>query len=49
MNKLGGYVAVSTGFGMVTGIATQDLSTGMIYGMVGGLMLVFILKKLSKR
>ena len=49
MNKLGGYVAVSVGFGMATGIASQNIPAGMFYGMVGGLMLVFTLKRFSKR
>jgi len=49
MSKLGGYMAVSAGFGMVTSIITQNMPHGIIYGMTGGLLLVFILKKLSNR
>jgi hypothetical protein len=49
MNKLGGYLAVSIGFGMATGIASQNIPVGIFYGMAGGLMLLLILKRLSKR
>ena len=48
MSKLGGYLAVSAGFGMVTGIATQNLSAGLFYGMAGGLMLVLLFKRIIK-
>lgn len=49
MNKLGGYMAVGGGFGMVSSIITQNMQGGIVYGMAAGLMLVFILKRLSKR
>lgn len=49
MSKLGGYMAVSAGFGIVTSIITQNMQDGILYGMAGGLMLVFILKRLSNR
>ena len=49
MNKLGGYMAVSAGFGIVTSIVTRNMAEGIIYGMTGGLLLVIILKKLYNR
>jgi hypothetical protein len=49
MNRIGGYLAVSTGFGMFTGIASQNINEGLGYGMTGGFMLAVILKRIFNR
>jgi hypothetical protein len=49
MKRFGGYLAVSTGIGMVTGIASQNLPGGLGYGMAGGFMLLVILKRIFNR
>ena len=46
MKRIGGYLAVSTGFGMVTGIASQNIPEGLAYGMAGGFILTMLLKRL---
>jgi hypothetical protein len=49
MKRIGGYLAVSTGIGMVTGIASQNIPEGLGYGMAGGFMLTILLKRLFNR